>query len=601
MTDGGPEGDAPGSEAEPEERPTVAEPIAAAFVESHKADATSVEDPTGATAAGSKAIARGKRDTASEPGDATGAASRPGSSQTRGGLTTIGSPLDALRRDEILRTRRFCAVAQALVLAGGASVPLLPTAAPVPTVLVLVAVVLSTIGIAFLYRRTTDPSRFELASTKLGFLLPTISVTAAIPYFGAFSPAPVLLILAVYFMGFASSVRLAATVYAVCALGQLVTAALVIHGFTPDTGLITAGDLSTGQQWIVQGLIQAVILGAFVTARMSRRTTLLAVGELERAVRFAAHREALLLEAREELERALRAGRGRFTDQVIGGYQLGDVIGRGAMGEVYAATDGAGAQFAVKLLSHASLGNPQHVQRFLRELRTAAQIRSDNVVTVVEVGEQPVPYLVMERLEGKSLSDVLRGKRGLPPERVVDLVRQVGAGLTAAAKAGVIHRDIKPQNLFLQKGTWKILDFGVSRLAEHGDTLTSGQIVGTPAYMAPEQARGAAVDYRTDLYALAAVAYRALTGQPPYASGEVADTLYRVVHTAPRRPSSIILKLPTDVDLALAVGLAKLPGLRYGSADELVDALAAAATGRLPEAARERGRVLERGGAWATS
>jgi serine/threonine-protein kinase len=116
--------------------------------------------------------------------------------------------------------------------------------------------------------------------------------------------------------------------------------------------------------------------------------------------------------------------------------------------------------------------------------------------------------------------------------------------------------------------------------------------------MAPEQARGGTVDYRTDLYALAAVAYRALTGQPPFGSGEVAETLYRVVHTAPTRPSKLA-KLPDDLDLVLAIALAKLPGLRFGSAGELSTALAQAFDGTLSNAVRERGRVLVRGGAWA--
>jgi eukaryotic-like serine/threonine-protein kinase len=521
-----------------------------------------------------------------------------GPSATKASSATIGSPLEALERDEILRTRRFCLIAMVLVIAGGLATPLLP-GDPVASLGVWSAVLTTTLGIIFLFRRTSDPAKFRLRSTAFGFFLPTIGVITAIPYFGAFSPAPVLLILAVYFMGFATDARLAFSVYVVCSLGQLVTASLIMFGVTRDTGLVKAGGLDLRTQWIIQGLIQVVMLCTYLTARMSRRTTLVAVGELEGAVRIAAHREALLLEAREELERALRAGRGRFSNQVIGGYELGEVIGRGAMGEVYAATAlVGGATVAIKLLSHASLGNPQHVQRFLRELKTAAEIHSPNVVHVIEVGENPVPYLVMEKLAGKTLSDILRGRRTLAIDRVIDLVHQVGTGLTAAAAAGVIHRDIKPHNLFLHHGTWKILDFGVARLAEHGDTLTAGNVVGTPSYMAPEQARGGTVDYRTDLYALAAVAYRTLTGQPPFGSGEVAETLYRVVHTAPRRPSRLA-KLSEDVDLVFAIGLAKLPGLRFGSAGELATAVAQAFDGTLPEHVRERARVLVRGGAWA--
>jgi serine/threonine-protein kinase len=455
------------------------------------------------------------------------------------------------------------------------------------------------VGIAFLYRRTADPVRFRLPSTMIGFFLPTIAVAAAIPYFGAFSPAPLLVVLAVYFTGLGSSVRLAVAVWVVCAVSQAVTAGLIITGVTRDTGLVQGASLPVRTQLMIQLLVQMVMLGTFILARVSRRSALLAVSELERATRVASQREALLLEARQELDRALRSGRGRFSDQVIAGYELGDVIGRGAMGEVYAATDPrTGDGVAVKLLSSASLGNPQHVQRFFRELTTAAGLSSPNVVRVIEIGERPVPFLVMERLEGKSLAELLRRRRTLPVDQLVELVRHVGTGLAAAAAAGVIHRDIKPQNLYSHHGVWKILDFGVSRLAESGETLTSGQIVGTPAYMAPEQARGATVDHRTDLYALAAVAYRAHTGQPPFAARELADTLYRVVHTAPRRPS-LVVPTAADLELVLAIGLAKQADERFATADELVAAFADAVAGALPDALRARGGKLVAAGAWA--
>jgi serine/threonine-protein kinase len=137
----------------------------------------------------------------------------------------------------------------------------------------------------------------------------------------------------------------------------------------------------------------------------------------------------------------------------------------------------------------------------------------------------------------------------------------------------------------------------VSRAAEHGDTLTSGGVVGTPSYMAPEQARGGAVDHCTDLYALAAVAYRATTGHPPFAAGEIAETLYRVVHTSPRRPTDLAV-LPRDLDLVLAIGLAKRPEHRFTSAVELAEALADAFVDTLPQTIRDRGSVLERNGAW---
>jgi len=278
------------------------------------------------------------------------------------------------------------------------------------------------------------------------------------------------------------------------------------------------------------------------------------------------------------------------------------VIGRGAMGEVYEAhAPNGGEPVAIKLLSQTSLGNPQHVMRFLRELRTCAGIESPHVVKVIEIGEHPVPYLVMERLEGMTLAEILKGKRYMSAGEVGDLILQVGAGITAAAANGIVHRDLKPQNLFLHRGQWKILDFGVARAIDQGDTLTSGHVVGTPSYMAPEQAAGGHVDHCTDLYALAAIAYRCLTGQPPYAGGEVAETLYRVVHTRPKRPTEVAPHLRVDVDLVLAIGLARRPGERFGAAIDFAGALVDALEGKLSHELRSKGEHLIKGGAWTQS
>lgn len=556
-----------------------ASPAAATVADAAAASAVSLRRAPSSLSSGT---ALGSQPTSSR------AAARSG---TRAGATTIASPLEALERDEILRTRWFCLVALAMVIGGGSSLLFVP-GDPIARTMLLSAVVLASAGIVFLYRRTNDPLRFRRPSTAIGFFLPTVAVAAAIPYFGAFSPAPCLVVLAVYFTGLGNSLRLAATVWAMCALSQAVTAGLVIFGITRDTGLVTGTWMAPHVQWMVQLLVQMVMAGTFVTARLSRRSMLLAVGELERAIRVATQREALLLEARDELERALKSGRGRFSDQVIAGYELGEVIGRGAMGEVYSAIDPrTGGQVAIKLLSQTSLANPDHVQRFFRELKTASGIRSPNVVHVIEIGEQPVPFLVMERLEGESLSEMLRGRRILELDKVVELVAHVAEGLAAAEAAGVIHRDIKPQNLFRHRGTWKLLDFGVARLAEHGDTLTAGQVVGTPSYMSPEQARGAPVDHRTDIYALAAVAYRAVCGQPPFQAREIAETLYRVVHTSPPQPSKLV-RLHDDLELVLALGLAKHPDHRFNSAVEFAAAFAAARHGSLSDVLRARARSL---------
>ena len=508
---------------------------------------------------------------------------------------SIASPSEALQRDEVLRTRNFCYMAFVLGLGAASAVPFL-RAGYYETRLFLGALTVGLLGIAYILYRTRDPASYWASkSVPAAWMVCGVTVTTALPYFGAYSPVPLLMLVGIYFFGLGQIRSVAFFAYGSASLMQAVCAALPILGIA-DPGIYKASYLSLEAQLFTQGLVLLVYTSAFYIARVSRRASITALGELQSAIRAVAQREALLQEARDELRRALGNGRGRFTEQVIDHYRLGGLIGRGAMGEVYEGVDTRDAQpVAVKMLSQASLGNTEHVKRFLRELRTASSIQSPNVVRVLAIGEEPLPHLVMERLHGRDLSSILRETRVLAPDKVIDVLQQVGAGITAAGAAGVIHRDLKPQNIFLAGDTWKILDFGVSRATDHGDTLTAGHLVGTPAYMAPEQARGARVDHRADLYALAAIAYRCLTGHALFSGGDIADVLYRVVHTQPRRPSSIA-SLPRDVDLALAIGLAKNPDDRYATAAELTSAITAALDNKLTEPWRSRARALE---AWS--
>jgi serine/threonine-protein kinase len=309
-------------------------------------------------------------------------------------------------------------------------------------------------------------------------------------------------------------------------------------------------------------------------------------------------REALLAEARAELDRALKVGGpGRYSEQVIGSFRLGMLVGRGGMGEVYEAVSvHDGSEAAVKLLHPGALAEPQHVRRFLRETEAAARLESEHVVAVLEVGTTAgeIPFLAMERLRGFDLAHHLRRKRKLTVAQAVAMVRQIGEGLRVAREAGIVHRDLKPHNLFLHerdgKLTWKILDFGVSKVGRSG-TLTRGHVVGTPGYMAPEQAKGDEVDWRADLYALAAICYRCLTGHPPFTGKDVPSTLYDVVYKMPTRPSALA-DVAVEIERVLAIGMAKKPDDRFQDAVELADALAAAATAGLPDGLRLRADEL---------
>ena len=194
-------------------------------------------------------------------------------------------------------------------------------------------------------------------------------------------------------------------------------------------------------------LVEAILLATFVIGRASRRATLKAVEQHDRVVRSLAQREALLHEARQQLDRAVRAGGvGRYTDRVLGSFRLGKVLGRGAMGEVYEATHTASAApAAVKLLQPELLQSADSVRRFLREAQLAASLESPNVVKVLELGglEAETPYIAMERLEGSDLSDQLRQRARLSAKEAARLARDVAQGLLAAHDAGIVHRDLE--------------------------------------------------------------------------------------------------------------------------------------------------------------
>jgi eukaryotic-like serine/threonine-protein kinase len=178
------------------------------------------------------------------------------------------------------------------------------------------------------------------------------------------------------------------------------------------------------------------------------------------------------------------------------------------------------------------------------------------------------------------------------------MLAQVGSAVEEAWAQGIVHRDLKPQNLFLADGTgkplWKVLDFGVAALDESSGTLTQGKVVGTPSYMAPEQARGDKVDRRADLYALGAICYRWLTGRPVVAGKDLHNALYQTVHVMPQQPSTLA-ELHVDVDAVLAIALCKQPDDRWQSVHELRAALARALAGDLdPETRRRAADLLAR-------
>jgi serine/threonine-protein kinase len=329
-----------------------------------------------------------------------------------------------------------------------------------------------------------------------------------------------------------------------------------------------------------------------------------AIERSNNAVKLASAREAQLVEARENLDVALRAGGGRASGMLAGRFRLEEVVGRGAMGEVYAARVEGGPRCAVKLLNLARRDDPDIQRRFLREAEISLRVRGPNLVHVHEVGtaQDGSPYIAMELLEGSDLAAILRERPVMPLGEVLTLLTDVARGLEILHGAGVVHRDLKPQNLFLANTprlAWKILDYGVSKINDAGATLTEGQLVGTPGYMSPEQAQGQKVDSRSDVFALGAVAYRALTGRRPFTGVDTPQLLYQVVYGAPIRPRELVPAIPRDVELTLAIALAKEPEDRFKSAMDLASALADAARGVLAAEHRGLAARIVRSSPWA--
>jgi tRNA A-37 threonylcarbamoyl transferase component Bud32 len=426
-----------------------------------------------------------------------------------------------------------------------------------------------------------DPRRMSLAAISVVWNVSALGALSALPFAGPLSAATATLLAIVVFVSLGHSPVAAYTTFATTALGHVGITAAVAAGAIADRGRLPIRELSGVEVAVAEALVLGMLATAFGIGRWFRRDQLAAIAELERVARDLGQRDALAELG--EVERALRAGRrGRFTGHELGGYQIGDVIGRGAVGEVYAARQSDAAEpVAIKILHDEAADDPLQRARFRREAESVTAIRSPHVVALREVGDDPVPYLVMERLHGTDLASRLR--RAPRPEHaeVIRLVADLARGLEAARRVGIVHRDLKPQNVFFDEAmqVWKILDFGVSKLVDGGGTLTRDRIIGTPRYMAPEQATRGEVGHAADVYALAAIAYRCLTGRTPFGGDHVAEVLFQIVHARPARASAIA-PVPAAVDAVLAVGLARRPDDRFATATALADALEAALAGK---------------------
>jgi serine/threonine protein kinase len=273
-----------------------------------------------------------------------------------------------------------------------------------------------------------------------------------------------------------------------------------------------------------------------------------------------------------------------FLGKVLGEtYEIARLVGEGGMGRVYEARHLRlkDRRFAVKILHPEFARQPDVVARFQREAESASSIGHPNVVDVYDVHKTPdgVPYLVGEFLEGEDLGAYLKRAGKLGPTVAVGVARQVCRALAAAHARGIVHRDMKPDNVFMVERDGapvvKVLDFGISKAGSGETHLTrTGMIMGTPSYMAPEQARGEHVDLRADIYAIGAMLYHALTGMRPFDSDDVSSTLNMVLTEEPPRPRSLSPDIPEALELVVQRAMAKDPRDRYQTTAELEVALA---------------------------
>jgi eukaryotic-like serine/threonine-protein kinase len=280
---------------------------------------------------------------------------------------------------------------------------------------------------------------------------------------------------------------------------------------------------------------------------------------------------------------SLLAGDAPHVKQVAQ-YEVEKRLGSGGMGEVYVATDRMGRKVALKVLAPRLTQHHHHVTRFLQEARAVLALNHPNIVTVYDIGEaHGIYYIASELIEGETLRMTLAGG-GLELRQSLEIASQICTALAAAHDRGIVHRDVKPENVMLRgDGYVKVLDFGIAKLTEKfagpGRTnaaattnleTTEGLVIGTAAYMSPEQARGAHVDVRTDVWSCGALFYEMFSGQAPFAGGSAAEVLARVLEREPAPLATLVKDLPAELQRIITKALMKDPNDRYATIAQML-------------------------------
>jgi non-specific serine/threonine protein kinase len=264
-----------------------------------------------------------------------------------------------------------------------------------------------------------------------------------------------------------------------------------------------------------------------------------------------------------------------LIDDIISHYKILEKLGEGGMGEVYLAQDTKlRRKVALKFLPSEYTSEPELKTRFTREAQAAASLNHPNIITVHEVAEhEDRLYIAMEYVEGESLKDLIRRKK-IPTKQVIDTALQICQGLSAAHESGIIHRDIKPQNILMGKDKRvRICDFGLVKLKRDLALTQVGSTLGTIAYMSPEQARGEEVDHRTDIWALGVVLYEMLTGKLPFQGDHEAAIIYEILNAEPKAIQWFRSDVPDHVVTLVSQLLEKDPDNRLSSTEEIIQRL----------------------------
>ncbi|MEV4425548.1 Stk1 family PASTA domain-containing Ser/Thr kinase [Streptomyces sp. R-07] len=289
-----------------------------------------------------------------------------------------------------------------------------------------------------------------------------------------------------------------------------------------------------------------------------------------------------------------------------GRYELGPVLGRGGMAEVYLAQDTRlGRTVAVKTLRADLARDPSFQARFRREAQSAASLNHPAIVAVYDTGEDyvdqvSIPYIVMEYVDGSTLRELLHSGRKLLPERTLEMTVGILQALEYSHRAGIVHRDIKPANVMLTRtGQVKVMDFGIARaMGDAGMTMTqTAAVIGTAQYLSPEQAKGEQVDARSDLYSTGCLLYELLTVRPPFLGDSPVAVAYQHVREEPQPPSNFDPEITPEMDAIVLKALVKDPDYRYQSADEMRADIEACLDGQPVAAAAAMGMGMGMAGA----